>query len=684
MTTTTITTITHTTEGEDGRKTETRSSSSTSNTTRLIPIPVPVPVPVILPIPIPVYPSQPATALPSVPGYAGGAPVHDILDTQPKNSPYLFPSVPAVLAKLSPFATSLPLPTPQPSWPAASLPLQPAKAAATPYSDYSYSDSDSESDDLYSPSQRFSSFSLTPPPLYPYPHALRPASAHFFSCIPSEILYHISSYCDIQSLLSLASLTRPLALDLSVDFWKFQFISRWGSEYEVDYETRVSASMGQLMQGLRSHSAFVWNAIEFSYSEGLIARRENRMTALVPNTTAPGLEWEGGSEQRRRVDRRGVRAGVAGHGGRRVKKCSDLAPPVVRSLLCPRVDSVEADVGRRNKALQNGRQWKLACIIRSTKGADEVELRRCALCNQLDCYTSVMRSQESADGCADHGNTSWLSPCSCGRFTHRSCLESVMMRENLTETEAMRCDVCATPYHISQRLPISLTELLLATWRDRRWLTVKFITVALPVYLLALLVIFVLENLRFCLSLPVFPAPFIDDRPMDAIRWPLPINYVFMIWHHLLICILFSGRFHSTVSRIYYTPLYIFYLKLYLCMLSSFIAFFFSFISCPLPASFPLHWLIQRLSTSRIATAAALFNAALYLVSSSVLIFLFWKTEYRVQTLRGEGGRGGVGEGKVGDGQVDDGEWREGEVGDEGEHQQHECLTCGLVHYRSH
>ena len=259
-----------------------------------------------------------------------------------------------------------------------------------------------------------------------------------------------------------------------------------------------------------------------------------------------------------------------------------------------------------------------------------------------------------------------------------------MISQHLTETEAMRCDVCASPYHISQRLAISLPELLLATWRDRRWLTCKFITVALPVYLLAMLVIFVLENLRFFFSLPVFPAPFIDSRPIDTVRWPLPINFVFMVWHHLLICILFSGRFHSTVSRIYYTPLYIFYLKLYLCMLSSFIAFFFSFISCPLPANFPLHRLLLSLSTSPYATAAALLNALLYLVSSSVLIFLFWKTEYRVQTLRGEGGRGGVGEGKVGDGQVDGGEWREDEAWDEGEHQQHECLTCGLVHFRSH
>ena len=676
MTTTTITTITHTTEGADGTKTETRSSSSTSNTTRLIPIPIPIPVPVILPIPVPVYSSHTAAA----------PAAHEHVDVGQKSSPYLFPSVPSVLAKLSPFASSHSFPSNQLPTPALTLPPS-NKSAPAAYSSYrDTSDSDSDSDDLYSPSSRFSSFSLTPPPLHTYPHPLCPPTAHFFSCLPQELFYHISGYCEIESLLSLASLTRPLALDLSVDFWKYQFISRWGSEYDVDYETRVSASMGHLMQGLRSSGAFVWNAIEFSYSEGLIQRRENRMTALVPNTTAPGLEWVGGRQQRERepMNRRDVSSAEHSHGGRRVKKCSDLAPPVVRSLLCPRADSVQADVGRRNKALQNGRQWKLACIIRSTKGADEVELRRCALCNQLDCYTSLMRSQESADGCADHGNTSWLSPCSCGRFTHRSCLESVVMSEHLTETEAMRCDVCASPYHISQRLAISLPELLLATWRDRRWLSLKFFTVALPVYLLSLFVIVMAENLRFLLSLPVFPAPFVDARPTDAIRWPLPIHYVFMVWHHLLICILFSGRFHSTVSRIYYTPLYIFYIKLYLCMLASFLAFFFSFISCPLPANFPLHHLLVHLSSSPLATGAALCNALLYLVSSSVLIFLFWKTEYRVQTLRGEGGRGGVGEGKVGDGQVDGGEWREDEAGDEGEHQQHECLTCGLVHFRSH
>ena len=301
MTTTTITTITHTTEAEDGTKTETRSSSSTSNTTTLIPIPVPIPVPVILPIPIPVYPiaaTSPNSGAASLSPIAAPS-LYETFGFEPKNSPYIFPSVPAVLAKLSPFASSISLPTQQLSSTALNPP-PPNKPARSLSPDYNAGDSDSDGDDLYSPSKRFSSFSLTPPPLYPYPHPLCPATAHFFSCLPSEILYHFSGYCDIQSLLSLASLTRPLALELSVDFWKFQFISRWGSEYEVDYETRVSASMGQLMQGLRSSSAFVWNAIEFSYSEGLIPRRENRMTALVPNTTAPGLEWVGEQEEKQR------------------------------------------------------------------------------------------------------------------------------------------------------------------------------------------------------------------------------------------------------------------------------------------------------------------------------------------------------------------------------------------------
>jgi len=118
-------------------------------------------------------------------------------------------------------------------------------------------------------------------------------------------------------------------------------------------------------------------------------------------------------------------------------------------------------------------------------------------------------------------------------------------------------------------------------------------------------------------------------------------------------------------------------------MLSSFALFFVSFIAFPLPQ--PLHRLAAALSESPVATAVALLNAAFYLVTSSILIFLFWKTEYRVQTLKGEGdeGLGGVGEGRVGDDEAEGGEgWVEAFA--EHEHDQKECLTCGLVHFRSH
>ena len=647
-TTTTITTITRTT-GADERTTETSSSSSISNTATLIPIPVPVPVPVLLPIPIP-YPLPPPPLLcdPTLPCS--------------KPSPFVFPYVPSVLAKLSPFSSSLPAPHPSlPSPVSLPSPLPPP----SPYPD---TDSDSDSDSPYTPSSRFSSFSSSSPPL---PHLVH---------LPSEIVYLVSSFLCIPSLLTMASLTRSLTLELScVDFWKFTFISRWGHHYQVDHDTRVSASMAQIVGVMKSSSAFVWNAIEFSYSEGLRGGVEGRMTALVPNTVAPGLE---GGEEPPEANAARVRGrrrrGVAS--GRRANKCSELTHPLVRSLICPRDGDSAGERRVRTKAWLGCRQWKVACIVRASKGVDEVELRRCVICNELDVYTSVMREQEVNNGCIDHGNTSWLSPCSCGTFTHRQCLESIIISNHLSETEALRCDVCASPYHVSQRLPLSIMELLWATWRDRGWLSEKFITVALPVYLLSLVSIFVLENARLVLRLQVFPAPFLDVRDVSAVRSPLPVHYLFLVWHHLLICILFSSRFHSTVSRIYYTPLYIFYLKLYLVMLASFIAFFFSFIAAPLPS--PLQSFASSLSSSPVFTAAAVLNGGFYLITSSILIFLFWKTEYRVQTLRGEGGRGGVGEGRIGDDEAEGGEWVDEMT--EHEHDQQECLTCGLVHFRSH
>ena len=679
-----------------------------------------MPVPVLLPIPIP-YPVSPPLSSSPTSSPTSSLPPFDSIPFPPppqKSSPFLFPSVPSVLAKLSPFATSLPTPFALPRPPSPLPPPLHSSSSSSPHPHSSshlshpphspphlypslYADSDSDSDSTYSPSSRFSSFSsaphLSPPPSHGAPHHHHPHHPHpatpspppHLTTLPCEILYHVTSYLPIPTLLTLSTLTaRSLTSDLSLpDFWKFTFISRWGVHYQVDHNTRVSD--GIVWGVMKQSSAFVWNAIEFSYSEGLRGGVEGGpMTALVPNTNAPGLEGVGGGGGGGGAGTGGGGGGGGGvrrrrrGGGRRTNKCSELTPPLVRSLICPREGDPSAH-RQRSKQWMGVRQWKVACIVRSTKGVDEVELRRCHICNELDVYTSVQREQEMSDGCSSHGNASWLSPCSCGTFTHRQCLESIILSTGLSETDTLRCDVCASPYHVSQRLPLSIPELLWATWRDRGWLCEKLITVALPVYLLSLVAIFALENTQLLLGLDVHPAPFLDRRPTHtgAVRSPLPIHYLFLVWHHLLICILFSSRFHSTVSRIYYTPLYIFYLKLYLLMLSSFIAFFFSFIACPLPL--PLHsFITSSLSPSLLATTAAALNGAFYLIASSILIFLFWKTEYRVQTLRGEGGRGGVGEGRVGDDEAEGGEWVD-EVQDH-EHDNRECLTCGLVHFRSH
>jgi len=187
----------------------------------------------------------------------------------------------------------------------------------------------------------------------------------------------------------------------------------------------------------------------------------------------------------------------------------------------------------------------------------------------------------------------------------------------------------------SQRFPISTTELLKVTLLDARWLMAQFLSITVPLYLLVVGIISVLENL------PNF-VEILLNFDVTQTRWllPSPSILVWSGWHQFMICIFFSTRFREASSRLWMTPVFSFYLKLYLFCCFSVFFFVLTFVRLPLHPS--LHWFLntpaqlQRTFIGNpVVIAVGWTNFVFYLISSSVIIFLFWKTHYRyrIETL---------------------------------------------------
>jgi hypothetical protein len=557
-------------------------------------------------------------------------------------------------------------------------------------SNFIYADSDDDEDD----SEHISV-------IQPFPLLVNKKPNHIAQ-LPLEILMDLTNFIDIPSLISLTMTNFSLTSDFhfSTEFWRCHFISRWGPEQQINNQTKLASTVNltnKIIFNITKNSSYFWNAIEFSFSEGALFKRKQQKLREQQEKYAklqgfsPLLQPHSDEEELKFPESLletygNPKLGREQLNRRANSRCSALTKPLVKSLICPRSPSNHSSAEKFPPTAETGptspslalsnrisslltkkgssalcNQWKSACLLRDSRGPAEVELRLCMICNELDLFTVEERELELSRGGNSHSTSQWITPCSCGTFTHRICLEKQIVSNHLTGPESgenglegveqenggigrigapnnTKCAVCGSPYHITQRLPLSITELLLSTWNDRNWLLSKFLSVSIPLLIIQILLLFMLENLHLALGNAISgrKALFFDLRSESGIRYPSPLQHLFLFYHHLLCLILFSPRFHATIARIWRTPLFTFYIKLY-CVMGGNVIITLCIINGVPQLQFLYNAQIAVISAVLgpvLSNFLALLNCILFFLLSTVVIFLFWKTQYRVQTLR--------------------------------------------------
>jgi len=263
---------------------------------------------------------------------------------------------------------------------------------------------------------------------------------------------------------------------------------------------------------------------------------------------------------------------------------------------------------------------------RKTFFEDEIELRRCTTCNELDVLTPAMKGDERMKASSLHSSSIWVTPCLCPTYSHRSCLEKI---RDTQEQES--CPRCHCPFKFSQRLPIDGSELLKVTLEDHGWLFQRFFCVTLPLYICFIFISQFIENFEcifdFFLS-TFFPSTF-KYQFTGSWRYPSPPVLIWLSWHQFLFCILFSGRFREASTRLWGTPIFTFYMQLYFYYITSVIFFFLTFIRLPYHSSLPSIFIFASNLQQNYFFLHPLWqflgylNFISYLFVSSVVIYFF-------------------------------------------------------------
>jgi len=247
-------------------------------------------------------------------------------------------------------------------------------------------------------------------------------------------------------------------------------------------------------------------------------------------------------------------------------------------------------------------------------------LRRCFVCDVLEVLPLGSEPQ--------HFRKRWVKPCvSCAHFAHRSCLEQVLLvdqgayqrctrvAEAGTNTDLLSCKMCSRAYHVSRRFPESLPELLRATMREWAWVLRRlFVMFLFFAWLYSLADHYWDVSNELCISIALTAA---------------------------MMSVSVSRRFHRGIQIVWNTP----HRWRYFQVFGSFALLFYT---VSLRAFQPSHWaatgteqpwlaglhqMHSTLHSSYLATSILSSLSLLYMVTSSGIIFLFWKTSLRVPTV---------------------------------------------------
>lgn len=257
-------------------------------------------------------------------------------------------------------------------------------------------------------------------------------------------------------------------------------------------------------------------------------------------------------------------------------------------------------------ALASSATWHAACLVRAGAGG-EARVARCEFCDALEVAPPPPAPQ--------HLRGRWVCPCACSpRLAHRACLE----RRQRASAGLARCGACSGAMGAASRFPETLVELLVATFREWRWVLRRgLVLLAFYAWLQGLAVHY--GGLR---TLPE-------------------------LWHLFLLMaclasISTTDRFQESVRKSLATPpgkhrffgLFAFFaLQIYAVCLRVLTPSSWVEAAENIPCLQLLHQAHTLLYNSKIGTLLFGFVATIFAVSASGVIFLFWKTSLRVPTV---------------------------------------------------
>jgi hypothetical protein len=310
--------------------------------------------------------------------------------------------------------------------------------------------------------------------------------------------------------------------------------------------------------------------------------------------------------------------------------------------------------------------WKVACLLKESG----VHCSRCRLCDKIDVSSKVELGEET-----------WITPCKCCEPVHRKCLEvqlhlnqklsilvpwrsssnvrkmwvsydapSVIALDRASHhparvdgsnqfiTPKAKCNQCGETYQRSLRLPRSVQEVLFSSLSDPLAIARAFSTFAH--FLLCILCIASVD--AKCKHESCDNNLSLSEHWMH-LQWShRQWKFIACAWWQLqqscMLHILFSPRFVAIVDQLWARSVSIFYVKLYIYFVITSIFLAISFIP-----------MITRLCRDNLAALIlsdknldvlspvfdilAIGNLFNYAVSSTTVIAIFWRTNYRVYTI---------------------------------------------------
>lgn len=330
--------------------------------------------------------------------------------------------------------------------------------------------------------------------------------------------------------------------------------------------------------------------------------------------------------------------------------------------------------------------WKLACLLRE----NGVDCLRCRICDKIDVMTNNGSSLEIGKEGA------WMTPCRCGEPVHRKCLEDMLgLKQKLLFWERVRvwyqmkhtsmgpihrfdhlapkmwvsydspttlnesrdrshpasvnhanqftsssaiCMSCGETYGRDLRLPRNVSEVVFSSLSDPLAIARAFSTFAH--FILCVVCIAAIEakcDHKSCNDHVILSDYWI------VLKWPSnPWKGAALAWWQLQQCcmlhILFSPRFVAIVDQLWAHSISIFYVRLYIYFVLTSMVLAISFL--PL-ATRTFH---DQIATyvfkeehitllSPIWNFIAAVNLINYAISSTTVIAIFWRTNYRVYTV---------------------------------------------------